>query len=321
LRLPLLDELHPPGRRRDDLGEAELGIRLDRRRLDADHQIADVRLAGLQHRQARRPIGNALDDDPLDRGLLPPVLLVRLEHELLARIHADEAIRAEPHGLPLESSLADLLDVLLGDDPRRPGGRCGVEHEEVRPGLVQRESHAVRVDDIHRLHPVVQQLGRGAAVSLEAELHVVGREGVAVVKLEPLAQLEVVGEPVGALAPGLGQARRHVVAGQRLDERVVERVEEREGGAEPRRLGGVEKRGRDRGVERDGELAVRRPLGASRPGREREQDEREQSGQADASTHVGPPPRRSALRAEAAAFAIVGLAARTLHGVPEVGLG
>ena len=72
--------------RRDDLGKAQLGIRLDRRRLDADHQVADVRLPGLEHGQARRAVGDALDDHALDRRLLPPVLLVRLEHELHARV-------------------------------------------------------------------------------------------------------------------------------------------------------------------------------------------------------------------------------------------
>ena len=195
--------------------------------------------------------------------LLAPVLLVGLEHELDAGVHAHEPIGPEPHRLALEALLADLLDVLLGHDPGGAGGRRGIERQEVRPGRVQHEAHAVRVDDLHRLHPLVQELGRGAPVALEAELHVLGREGIAVVEPEALAQLELVHEPVRALLPGLGQARRHVVAGQRLDQRVVQRIEKHERRADPRGLGGIEKRGGDRGVEGDGELAVRLGL---RPG-------------------------------------------------------
>src|SRR5438034_540087 len=61
--------------------------------------------------------------------------------------------------------------------------------------------------------------------------------------------------PVRTLFPRLGQARPHVVAGQRLDQRVVQGVEEDERCAESRGLGGIEKRGRDGGVEGDGQLA------------------------------------------------------------------
>src|SRR5262249_39042508 len=55
-RVPLLRELEPPRRRRDHPGEPELRVRLHRLGLEPDHQIGQVRLAGLQHREPRRAI-------------------------------------------------------------------------------------------------------------------------------------------------------------------------------------------------------------------------------------------------------------------------
>src|SRR5229473_4717917 len=145
---------------------------------------------------ARRvAVGNALDDDSLDRRPLAPVLLVCLQHQLHSGSHAREAIGSEPHRLASESLLTDLLDVLLGHDPRRARGRGGIEDEEVGPRRVQDEADAIRVNDVHGLDPVVQKVRGGAAITQEAELHVLRREGVAVVELEPLAQLEFVHEP------------------------------------------------------------------------------------------------------------------------------
>ena len=249
-------ELHPPARGRDGVDQSKLGVGLDGRRLHADHQVAEVRLAGFQHGQAGRAVGDALDDDALDRRLLAPVLLVRLQHDLHARVHTHEPKGSQPHGLTAKAVLADLLDVFLGHDPGGAGGRGGVEDQKVRPGAVQDEPHAMGVDDLHGLHPLVQNLGRDAPVALEAELHVLGRERIAVVEPETLAQLEFVHEPVRTLSPRLGQARRHVVAGQRLDQRVVQGVEEHKRRAESRRLGRIEKRGSDGGVEGDGQLAL-----------------------------------------------------------------
>jgi hypothetical protein len=48
-RIPLLRKLEPPGGGWDHLGQAQLGVGFDGRRLDADHQVSEVRLAGLQH--------------------------------------------------------------------------------------------------------------------------------------------------------------------------------------------------------------------------------------------------------------------------------
>ena len=87
-------------------------------------------------------------------------------------------------------------------------------------GLAQLEAHAVRIDDHDVPHLVVEHLRPLGA--LEAELHVLGGEGVTVVELEALAQLELVDQLIRAHRPRLGEARRHQIAGHRFDERVVD---------------------------------------------------------------------------------------------------
>jgi hypothetical protein len=148
----------------------------------------------------------------------------------------------------LETVVADLLDVLLGDDPARPGGHRAVERHEVGEGLVQQEAHPGRTDDLDVADAVFQNLAD--LRPLEAELHVVGGERIAVVELQAFAQLELVGLAVGARRPRLGQARRHEVTRHRLHQGVVQRVEDPERGEEAAGdLSRVEPRGRQRHVQ------------------------------------------------------------------------
>src|SRR2546430_1024047 len=59
--------------------------------------------------------------------------------------------------------------------------------------------------------------------TFEAELHVLGGDGVAVVKFEIAARLELVYQPVSALRPRLGEARGHLaLSGQGPPQGVVE---------------------------------------------------------------------------------------------------
>src|SRR3989449_7794318 len=109
---------------------------------DADHQVGDVGLPGLEHREPRRPIGDALDDDALDRRLLAPVLLVGFEHELHAGGHAHESVGPEPDRVLLEGFLPDLLDVLFRYDPCRASGRGGIERQKIPARRLQHETHA-----------------------------------------------------------------------------------------------------------------------------------------------------------------------------------
>jgi hypothetical protein len=59
------------------------------------------------------------------------------------------------------------------------------------------------IDDLDRLHTVVQQLGRGALISEEAEVYILSGEGIPVVEHQAPPQLEFVDQPIGALRPGL----------------------------------------------------------------------------------------------------------------------
>ena len=107
----------------------------------------------------------------------------------------------------LEALVAHVLHVLLQHDPRGTGRRRRVEREEVRPRLLQDEADAVRRGDLDRLDLLLEELGGGAAIPLEAELDVVGRHRLAVVKHGALAQHELVPEAVGTLGPRLREAR------------------------------------------------------------------------------------------------------------------
>src|SRR5262249_4730395 len=109
--------------------------------------------------------------------------------------------------------------------------------------------------DLDVPHAVFEDLADLRA--LEAELHVFRRERIAVVELQTLAQLEVVRQPVPGHRPRLGEAGRHEIAGHRLHERIVQRVEHperREKAAGD--LARIEPRRRERDVERPTHLAL-----------------------------------------------------------------
>src|SRR5206468_10265016 len=122
-----------------------------------------------------------------------------------------------------EALVADLREISLGyDEPRRR--RAGpVEGHEVRPGRFQPKAHREGIDDLHMLDTRLQLLGARPLVPLEAELHVLGGDGLTVVELEPTAQPELVHESVRALRPRLCQAVADLLARQRADQPIVER--------------------------------------------------------------------------------------------------
>ena len=198
---------------------------------------------------------------------------------------AHEPVGPETDRLLLEAVVAHSLDVLLRHHPARAADERAIERHEVGPGLVQLEAHAVRIDDRDLPHLVVQDLRSLGA--MEAELHVLGGERIAVVELEPLTQLELVDALIRAHRPGFGQARRHEIAGHGFHERVVDRVEDPER-REPLELAGVEPHGRQGHVQRPPHLPFRL-WRRSRPGlgtRLSAGNNREQS---DSCRHHGPP--------------------------------
>ena len=258
LRIPHVEEVQEEDRDAPGEGQLQIRIALQLDRLRRLQKVGDVHLAALEHGHARRGLRDHLEHDTLDARRLAPVALEGLHHQLDARRVAHELVRAQADGMLLEAVGTDLLDVLLGHDPARAADDRPVVAHEVGPRLVQREAHAGGRDDGDLLDLVVQQL---ALRAVEAELHVLRGERIAVVELEALAQLELVGPLVGAHRPGLGQARGHEVAGHRLHERVVHRVEEPERRELAHDLARIEPVRRDRHVEGPAHLALGPGLG------------------------------------------------------------
>jgi hypothetical protein len=114
--------------------------------------------------------------------------------------------RAGAHGRGgAEGLVADLLDVPLGDD--------GEEHQALQEqgkGLVRRDVDGVGRDDLDFLDgPHVAVLRRLLGLvddPVDGILHVLRGQGIAVVKLDPAAQLELP-HGVGERLPGGGQGR------------------------------------------------------------------------------------------------------------------
>src|SRR5262249_57734048 len=114
---------------------------------------------------------------------------------------ADELVWSRADRMLSESVVADAADVLLRHDDSRRRGGGPVERHEIRPRLFEHESHRERIDNVHLTDAQSQFLSPGALVSLEAELHVFARDVVAVVELEPPAQLEFTDEAFPPLRP------------------------------------------------------------------------------------------------------------------------
>ncbi len=222
--------------------------------MDAWRDASSVR-RGSRH--ARGAVGDALDDEALDRRHLAPVRGVRFEHDLHAGRVADELVRPGTDGVPAKPFVADLRHVFLRHDEPRRGRRRPVEGHEIRPRLLELEADRERINDLDLPDPRVE-LGRPRSfVPVEAEFHVLGGHRLAVVKLQPAPQLELVREPIRALGPRLRQAIAHLLAGQRLHQPVVERVKNAEGRDLRWGRGRVEPRRSDGDVEREDRLSGR----------------------------------------------------------------
>ena len=167
----------------------------------AVQEIRDVHLATLQGGRARRLVGDALDHQALDARRLPPVGLEGLEDELHPRGEADKPVGPGADRDLLEAVVADALDVRLRHDPARAGRGRPVERHEVGPWLLELKPDPARVDDLHLPDLVLEELRRTAAVALEGEPDVLGRDGIPVVKPGRLAQHELVAGAVGRHRP------------------------------------------------------------------------------------------------------------------------
>src|SRR5215510_14480365 len=114
-----------------------------------------------------------------------------------------------------------------------------VYREEVGPGRMQHDAEMGGIEDLDRLDPLVQLLGRDALVAQKAKLDVLRRERIAIMESEPRAQREFVDQPVRAFRPGGRQGGGHGIPRQGLEQRIMERVQKGQWGEPWRR--GIEK--------------------------------------------------------------------------------
>ena len=190
-------------------------IALGLQRLQGLHgnDLGPVHLAGLEGRQAGRRVGDGLEDQCLDLRHVPPVVLVPLHDELLARDLADK-----PEGTGAYGGVGKAVALLLH---RLHGGNHDIGQIVDQIGVVV--LHSVNGDrvvvhlgigfDIGQ--EAAHRCGAGGAVVLKVRIHhavqskdhTVRIEIRSVVELDSLPQMER--PPLGVfrvLLPGGGQA-------------------------------------------------------------------------------------------------------------------
>ncbi len=179
---------------------------------------------------------------------------------------ADEFVGACADRMFLEAVLTDLGHIFLRHDDTGGAGCGAVESHEVGPRLLQVEPQDQRVDNLDLPYVILEGLRPGALIALEAELDVLRRQRVAVVKFEPRPQFEFVSQAVLALLPGFGEARSHLLSGIGAHQRIMDRIEHAEGRDLRRRGRGVEPGRRNRHVPRDDRPSRGRRFGRKRCG-------------------------------------------------------
>src|SRR6266581_1934574 len=178
-----LDVVHAENRRGRYV---RLRVRLERGR-DVGRHVADqIHPARLDLGDLGGHLRDGADDEVLERGLAAPVAVEGLQADVLVALPLDELPRPRPDGgRGAERVVADLLEVLLGDD-----GKEDQPLEQERERLVGDEVNRVGVDDADVLDGAdVAVLGllllllAGLRHPLDRELHVLGGQRVAVVEL------------------------------------------------------------------------------------------------------------------------------------------
>ena len=194
-RIPLIGKVYVEHALDDRRLEGQPGCALQLFGQLAADRIDDVDLAALECREPRGLVRYHLEDQALYARRLAPILVEGLEDQLDTRRERDELVRPGADRRFLEPFVADLLDVGLGHDPACPC-RAPVKCQKVRPRLLEPEADTARLGCFDRGHPVLHQIARGAAVTLERELYILRCYRLAVVELGAFAQHELVGETV-----------------------------------------------------------------------------------------------------------------------------
>jgi hypothetical protein len=148
--------------------------------------------AGEQFGDAGGGLGDGAVDQAIPDRPAAPVVVERLHDDALVAPPLHDLERTRAHGQVLADVLpaADGLDVVLGQDPRADAAQSAQEH---RLGRVRVDDDLMGPDDLDLADLAVlavllqRRVGRD---TLQGELHVLGREGLAVVPQHALAQLE-----------------------------------------------------------------------------------------------------------------------------------
>ena len=193
----------------------------------ARDEIHHVCFTTLQHGDARGPLwhGNHHELLHVHRSV---IVLERFELQLGARLLVHQLVGPCPDGFLLEAIRANLLIILRRHNPagtahiRRPK-----DHGEVQKGLFEVKTHGAGIDNLYALCLRLQHISLGASVAFKAELHVLDRDRLTVVKLDPRPEPEGGALRVRGKFVTLGQAR---VIKQRLtvvlDQGIVEGIQE-----------------------------------------------------------------------------------------------
>src|SRR5262245_11783156 len=94
---------------------------------------------------------------------------------------------------------------------------------------MQPKAYVMRIDDLNRSDLLLQLCSSGAFVPLKAILHILSGEGIAIVKLHALTQIEVISETVLALVPLRRETWSHHVARHGFHQSVMHSIQKHKG--------------------------------------------------------------------------------------------
>ena len=157
---------------------------------------------------------------------MAPVLRKSLEHDLDTRLGADKSIGAGADRMLGKAGVADLFDIALWQDETDRTSGAAVKGHEIGPDFLHVKADYARVDNFDLRHFFFDLGSAGSFVAVIAELDVLGGQRIAVVKGQPWAQFECVGEAVLAFLPGFGEGRAHLLSGVGAHQRIVQCIED-----------------------------------------------------------------------------------------------
>ena len=184
-----------------DLVDAHARVFLQARHFMHRNVVDEIGLARLQRREARRVLGDFLENDFFDRRLAAPIVVVAGENHVAAALIADEFVGAGADRIFVEL----VAEFIAGDFAENETVLQAIEKNRQR--LLGDENHrqVVRRLDFGYVFEVrrLQAAAFFIAHFLNRERHVLRRQRRAVMKLDALSQLE---RPLVALElPRLGE--------------------------------------------------------------------------------------------------------------------